>query len=75
MQHIDPAVVDSLREAKAKLESDVATLQHQLTQMNSKLNEASEFNQKVLAELSQAKEESGIRQAELAQKNSDVAVS
>ena len=53
----------------------MANLQQQLSQVSSKLNEATEVKLKALAELSQAKEESSIRQQELAQKNSDVAVS
>ena len=73
-QQVDPAVLDSLREANAKLESDVANLQQQLNQISSKLNEATEYKLKVVGELSQAKEEALLRQAELAQKNSDVAV-
>ena len=53
----------------------MANLQQQLSQVSSKLKEATEVKLKALAELSQAKEESSIRQQELAQKNSDVAVS
>ena len=73
-QQVDPAVLDSLREANAKLESDVANLQQQLNQISLKLNEATEYKLKVVGELSQAKEDALLRQAELAQKNSDVAV-
>jgi hypothetical protein len=41
-----------------------------LSQLSAQLTEANEVKLKVLAELSQAKEEAGIRQTELGQKDS-----